>query len=289
MEELKCDSCGKKFESKVALNQHLNDKHPNKEEIKKTFKLNGRAVTGAIAVVLISISAFLILNDSSDKPAVGKNIPQSLYDNITGVSDSVLNSIGRGKGTGLTSITDKQLVFEGKPLVLYIGADYCPYCALERWSIILALSKFGNFTGLEYMLSSPTDIYPNTQTFSFEKIKYKSDYISFQAVETRDRYGQPLQTLTNEQTASIQAHDPTGGIPYLNIGNKYVLVGAQYRAEVISGADWSKITSGMNDPNSEIAKSIDGSANILVSAICKITGEEPSNVCGQDYAKITAG
>ncbi len=289
MGELKCDVCGKKFESSAAIKQHSEDKHPKKEEVKKTIKLGGRAVMAVIALIVISISAFLILNDSSDKPAVGKYISQSLYENVTGVDDAVLNSIGRGKATGLTRITDTPLVSDGKPLVLYIGADYCPYCAIERWGLVLALSKFGNFTGLEYMLSSPTDIYPNTPTFSFEKMKYQSDYISFQGVETRDRYGQPLQPLTTEQTASIQAHDPTGGIPYINIGNKYVVTGAQYKATVISGADWSKIANGMNDPNSEIAKSIDGSANILISAICEITGREPADVCGQDYAKITTG
>jgi hypothetical protein len=46
----------------------------------------------------------------------------------------------------------------GKPEVLYIGAEYCPYCGTERWSMIVALSRFGTFRGLKEIRSSPTDV-----------------------------------------------------------------------------------------------------------------------------------
>jgi hypothetical protein len=32
--------------------------------------------------------------------------------------------------------------------MLYIGAEYCPYCAAERWPLVMALSKFGTFSNL---------------------------------------------------------------------------------------------------------------------------------------------
>ena len=33
----------------------------------------------------------------------------------------------------------------GKPAVVFIGAEYCPYCASERWPMFMALSKFCTF------------------------------------------------------------------------------------------------------------------------------------------------
>jgi hypothetical protein len=45
----------------------------------------------------------------------------------------------------------------GKPVVLYIGAEFCQYCAIERWALIMALMRFGNFTSLHYMTSAPSE------------------------------------------------------------------------------------------------------------------------------------
>ena len=39
------------------------------------------------------------------------------------------------------------------PEILYMGAEYCPYCAAQRWSTIIALSRFGKFSGLGNMSS----------------------------------------------------------------------------------------------------------------------------------------
>ena len=71
----------------------------------------------------------------------------------------------------------------GKPEMLYIGAEYCPYCAFERWGMIVALSRFGSFSGLRTMHSSSTDVYPNTPTWTFYKSSYTSKYLTFTPVE----------------------------------------------------------------------------------------------------------
>ncbi len=34
----------------------------------------------------------------------------------------------------------------GKPEVLFVGAEFCPFCAAERWPLIVALSRFGHFS-----------------------------------------------------------------------------------------------------------------------------------------------
>ena len=42
----------------------------------------------------------------------------------------------------------------GKVEITYVGAEYCPYCAAERWAIAVALSRFGTFSNLSGTHSS---------------------------------------------------------------------------------------------------------------------------------------
>ena len=51
--------------------------------------------------------------------------------------------------------------------MLYYGAEYCPYCAAERWAIAAALSRFGTWSNLKITASSHTDVYAETHTFSY--------------------------------------------------------------------------------------------------------------------------
>src|SRR5207237_546429 len=71
----------------------------------------------------------------------------------------------------------------GKPEVFFYGAEWCPLCAAERWSIITALSRFGTFHNLKEIASSSTDSYPNTSTFTFYQSSYTSSYIDFVPVD----------------------------------------------------------------------------------------------------------
>ena len=54
-----------------------------------------------------------------------------------------------------TMVVTKRLVrlltADGKPLVLYVGAEYCPYCAAERCAMVQALSRFGTFSNLTFV------------------------------------------------------------------------------------------------------------------------------------------
>jgi Domain of unknown function (DUF929) len=49
------------------------------------------------------------------------------------------------------------LTASGKPEVLYTGAGFCPYCAAVRWPLIVALSRFGTFSGLAPARSAITN------------------------------------------------------------------------------------------------------------------------------------
>lgn len=169
--------------------------------------------------------------------------------------------------------------------MLYIGAEYCPFCAAERWSLILALDKFGTFTGIEYLQSAPSpEAYPNTPTFTFRNATYTSSYISFVSVEQTDSNHNALQTLSTNQSAVMNAYDSTGSIPFLDIGNRYVQVGTQYTPATFANANWTQIASQLDSPSSNFAMKIDGAANRLIAAICKVDGNLPATVCSQPLA-----
>jgi thiol-disulfide isomerase/thioredoxin len=173
----------------------------------------------------------------------------------------------------------------GKPVITYIGAEYCPYCAAERWALAVALSRFGTFSNLSGTHSSSTDVYPDTQTLSFYGSSYSSPYVSFNTVEgaTNEQINgayPTLQTPTAQQNTLLSRYDSSGNIPFLDIGNRYVITGASYSPQVLRGLSRTQIAGQLNDPSSAVAQAIDGAANNITAAICVVTGNVPSSVAG---------
>ena len=182
----------------------------------------------------------------------------------------------------------------GKPELPYIGAEYCPYCAAERWSMIVTLSRFGTFRGLAVTRSAAkngagqAEPFPNTATWTFAHATYTSGYPTFTPVELYTNIPDPatggytpLQTPTAEQQALISKYDAAygGAIPFPDFGNKYLSVGASYNAGVLSGLTWSQIATDLHNPASPVAAAVLGAANYLTAAICGLTNDQPASAC----------
>jgi len=172
---------------------------------------------------------------------------------------------------------------DGKPLITYIGAEYCPFCAAERWALAVALSRFGTFENLSGTQSSVSDEFPGTQTLSFYGSSYSSPYVDFQAVEeeTNQPDGnsyRPLQSPTSAQSALMAKYDSQGSIPFLDIANRYVITGSSFSPQVLQGLSRSQIAADLADPSSAVAQAVDGTANDITAAIASVTGNQPSSV-----------
>jgi hypothetical protein len=176
---------------------------------------------------------------------------------------------------------------DGKPEILFVGAEYCPYCAAERWALVVALSRFGSFTGLKATHSSLTDIFPGTQTLSFYGSTYTSPGLDFTPVEiatnqAADGRYTTLQALTSGQQAVLDRYDrapytsQAGAIPFIDVANRSVMIGASYDPGVLQGKSIGEIASALSRPSSAIAQAIDGTANTLVAAISQATGVQPN-------------
>jgi hypothetical protein len=245
---------------------------------------------GSILAVVVVVVVFIVIK-ATNKPAsssasasssTGTALPASVVKNVTTVPASTLESIGAGTAASksVTSITGAPLTANGKPEVLYIGAEYCPFCATERWAMAVALSRFGTFSGLHGIYSSSTDTPASVPTLTFYKSTYTSKYLTFTPVETttEDR-NTPLQTPTAAQNQIWQKYDPNGSIPFVNFGNKYLINAVTYNPAVLQGKTWAQIAAALNDKSSPIAQGAGGSANLITATICKLTNDQPSNVC----------
>jgi len=262
-------------------------------------KRNRRIVTISVAatiVAVIVVLAFIIEASQSNSYSryIGLPVSTSIMSQLTGVSDSTLAAVGHPSSVAApTAISGTPLTLNGKPEVLYVGGEFCPYCAVERWSMIVALSHFGNFSGLEYMQSSSTDVNANTPTFTFRNATFTSSYIEFVSVEEYNRATSTVQPLTSSQQSLYSQYGScpstgSSGIPFIDIANSYVVdCGAQFSLPQIAGDNWTTVASQLNNPSSSVAQPIDGAANTLINAICKVDGMQPSSVCGSTYATFS--
>jgi hypothetical protein len=87
----------------------------------------------------------------------------------------------------------------------------------------------------------------------------------------------------------ISEYDPSGGIPFVDIGNQFAVAGStQVSPSILSGLNWTQVASQLNNPSSSVAKGIDGEANTLISVFCKVDGGKPSSLCTQSFARLTS-
>jgi hypothetical protein len=248
---------------------------------------------GVIVVVVAVVVVFIVLGTrpaaKSTSSSSSSLAPASVLAAVTGVSPTVSSSIGGGGVTKpLQAVSGSPAALTGsnaKPEVFYEGADFCPYCAAERWSLVVALSRFGTFSNLHTTTSSSSDVYPNTNTFSFYGSSYSSPYLDFASVESADRSDNPLQTPTAAEQAVFTTYDTSpystsaGGIPFLDLGNRYIASGSGVPPQVLQGLSLEQIAATLTDATSTVAQPIIGNANWVTAGICKLTGNQPGSVC----------
>ena len=288
---------------------------------------------GAVTVVVVAIAAFVGIylgnsgNSSStnfsngvvsgNSPALASpavvnivtNIPASVFNQV-GVGANPPKTVG-GKWTGTVAVPfavlknqPKVPINSEKPTFVYYGAEDCPFCALMRWSLVMALSRFGTFTNLHETMSSGTDIYPNTPTFTFYRSSYTSPYVNFTPFEYLNRLQQQLQVppqwvlqlyLKYDGTSSGQPA-PTyniwgsAGIPFVDANNHYTSAGdppSFAPAEKVlqdGGPGRLAIAQAMATPDGQVGLTFDAGAfiaesNYMSAAICNEDHNKPSSVC----------
>jgi hypothetical protein len=246
--------------------------------------------TSAFSAVLLVVVVLVVikLTGHTAKSAPTTAASTDVIASITSVPAATLDTIGKGGIKQITSVPKRIngqaiLKADGKPLVLYVGAEFCPYCAAERWALVEALSRFGTFSNLGQTASSATDAFPNTPTLSFHGSTYTSDYITFQGLElyTNQPSGNYYGTLDTPTAQQQQLFHNIGkdSFPFLDFASQAVVTDASIDPSIFAGKTPAEVAAAMHDPSTDIAKAVGGVANAFTAIICGLTSNQPAAVC----------
>ena len=254
---------------------------------------NQRYGSASIVLVIVIVAVFVIVKVSGGgssgsgnvaSPPAGTPIAATTLAKLASVPLSTLDNASTGGiTTSPQTISDATLKADGKPELLFVGAEFCPICAAERWGMYVALSKFGTFSPQPGRIHSAVrdgDI----PTLTFYKTTYTSPYLSFipEEIETNMPDGNsyvPLQTLTAAQQRIWVAH--TGeSFPFLDFGGKVDLTSSEFDPTLLEGPTFSEIVSDIGNNSTTIGANIDASAKVLIQTICtSLTENKPADVC----------
>jgi Domain of unknown function (DUF929) len=250
-------------------------------------------ISAAVAVVAVALVAIVVVNQlGGNSTAAGGNVSQPVSQTVATAIESTGSGIADTVGTGgqpgsLTRLSGSTVLrgSDGKPLVVFVGAEYCPYCAAERWVIVNWLSRFGQFQNLTEIESSSTDVFPDTNTFSFHGASYSSAYLDFSSAELYDRSGNSLETPSAQVSSVFQTVDQPPytsqklGFPFIDIAGLYTLYNTSYSPQLLQGLSWDQIAAKLSNPNDPVTKAIIGNANYMTAATCIATGNQPASAC----------
>ena len=254
-----------------------------------------RTVTIVVTIVVIGVSlavGFYFALGTGSTPIdkfIGQPVSSSDMSSLYAVSHGSYGPSGAsllvtsGPGQNLRNATGAPYLSNGRPVVVYIGGDFCPYCAVERWSIIMSLSRFGNFSNLHYMTSASDE--GDYATFTFTGSSYSSKYVSFQPIEQEDRNRNIIASVPANYSAQFR-----NSYPFLNIGNKYILDTLIPDTGILTGKNWTQILRDISTSNSD-GSVLQQGANAITALICK-TFTNPAPVVQQicdAYAVSTSG
>ncbi len=266
-----------------------------------------------VVVLLVALSLLVVRLTTSHRasgPPPTPLAPASLVTSATGVPSSVLDAVGAPGAPLVTppqSLGTQTTLRRGStPEVLYVGAEFCPFCAAERWPLVVALSRFGRFEHLGEASSASGEVFPDLPSFSFRGATYQSPYLAFSAVETyststdpgQDSY-QALERVPPADQALLDRLDrpphaaATGSLPVVDLAGRALVIGAQFSPGLLSRLSATTVARDLADPTSPVAEAIDGAANELTAVLCQVTGGRPGALCAspavrQGRARLTS-
>ncbi len=246
---------------------------------------------GAAVVIIAVVVAFSVSGGSGGAPR--SPAPAAAVDQVNAITVSTLveGNVRITPTTYAATAAGGALTQNGKPEVLFIGAEFCPICAAERWPMTIALMKFGTFTNLGTTHSAVSD--GDAGTWTYYGSTYSSPYLSFVPRELYTNqpsgsYYKPLDTLTKAEQAVWTANEGTNlAFPFIDFGGQAVLESAQYNPQTLYYKSFSEILASVGSNNNTIGAQINSAAAVFTKYLCNMTKDQPSSVCAA-VAKVNA-
>jgi Domain of unknown function (DUF929) len=278
---------------------------------------------GAVGVVIVVIVVLVVVKVTSGSGSPNSSAPvpvtpasASVVQAVTGIPQSVYDKVGV---TSASVPVTAPIVLSGQPpltiggkspVMLYYGAEYCPYCAAERWAMTAALSRFGTWSGLEVTASGKgssagPEPFPGTNTFSYRNATLTSPYLTFKGIEQYTNIPNPngagyttLQNPTKAEQAAITKYSgptyvpgATAGstsFPFVDINNSVLISGASFSPGVLVGQSHAEIANGLSNASNPVTQAIVATANYISAGICASTKNQPTAVCQSSGVQAAA-
>ncbi len=246
-----------------------------------------QTTTAAVVVVIavLAVAAFIALSKRAEDqpvPAPTGTLAEASARVVTSYTAADFDSVTVTADTFPAEVLPKKLTApkpmtqDGKPVILYVGGEFCPYCAAQRWAMAAALSRFGTFTALP----AHTAVEPGAKvpTVTFHGASYRSDYLVFQGVETETNDRKPLDPLTGDALALVQTNN-VQGVPWIAFGGRFQLDTALPAVQLFVNKSTEEVVAALKDPTSPTAKAVLGAADVITAQICVVTEGKPATVC----------
>ncbi len=261
-----------------------------------------RFAWAAVAIILIGVIVLVVYALTGSTPAQDVAHPATtsagVVSELAAVPPATFDAVGATTTPPValeqpTVLVDQPpLTALGKPQVLFVGAEYCPFCAAERWPLIVALSRFGRFRRLFDMQSAPQSVFPGIQTFTFAGTDYASRYLTLTGVELYSDGTDPdgayarLATLGPEEQSAVDRYHATGAdgtlpgaYPFVDIGNKLVTSTSAFSPTLLVRQSQGAIAGSLAHAQAPIGQAIVAAANVLTAGMCMATDQQPAQVC----------
>ena len=241
---------------------------------------HSRWAWAGLAMVALVIAAVVVLflarggGSDGDATAASGSVPAGAQQPADAASVA-LGQVRRESG--------EPLLDGGKPLVFFMGAEWCPFCASERWALVQATSRFGKWSGLKELLSrSGQDFFPSLPTYDLSRATYTSDYLNLRHIEVATVDGEPLQKLGSFEERLVNGYDTLGSVPFLfasGPSGRYT-VELAYSPSLLEGESFASLRKGVAAGAATPAvEAIGGEADAITALICKLDGRRPASVC----------
>jgi Domain of unknown function (DUF929) len=273
------------------------------------------AVAGVCALLAAggTVAGLRLSSRGSADPALARlitevtTVPESALGSGSGAQGSYVGSLPAVSSSGNsasssiivfggfsspTAVNGRRLTSGGKPEVLYVGTEFCPYCVAESWALIVALSRFGEFSGLRTSRSPDFDGVPPTDGWTFYGSSYTSRYLAFAPVETysnvlvkptddpgKAKSYRKLQRLTAAEQAAMSHYDSPRQTPFIDFGGAAGQIGSDVAPTMLAGLTWSQIAADLRHPATAAGGAILFSVNQLTSELCQLTDDRPAAAC----------
>ena len=246
-------------------------------------------VTAGVVVIALVVLVIVLTSGGNDKTAassttLGAGAETTVVATMTSIPAATFDAVASTKATSVfKKITSDAITVDGKPEVLYIGGEFCPFCAAQRWAMVAALSRFGTFTGIGLTRSAVND--GDIATLTFRNVKYTSQYLAFTPIENVDVNHNVIQTPTDAQEKLWLAINGQASYPFIDVNGKYA-ISSTFDYNLLAKLSQTEIAVNAADPATPVGKAILSSANQFAATICVATNNQPASVC--DSAGVKA-